>query len=110
MWSFDYNVCFVNAYFIVKILISLAIDHGNFIVAFGKAYNMEDACQVLHTISLGSDCVRLSIHDPLDDSAPLSISHSEMITVSDVVGAFIVWPKNLSLWIHGYIVKIKSQS
>ena len=63
MWSFDYNVCFVNVYLIVKILISLAIDHGNFIVAFGKAYNMEDACQVLHTISVGPKAFHPSFDD-----------------------------------------------
>jgi len=37
----------------------------------------------------------MSIHDLLNDNAPLPISQGEMTTVSEVVGAFIAWPKKL---------------
>ena len=71
------------------------ISVSNCVVASGKAYNTDDVGQVIHIVPLGYDCVRVSIHDPLDDNAPLPIPHSKMTTVSYVVGAFIAWPKKL---------------
>ena len=73
------------------------------------SYNTEDASQILHTVPLGSNYIRVGIHEHLDDNAPLPIPHSELTTVSDAFIAFIVWPRNLSLLIHGYIFKIKAQ-
>ena len=92
---------FVNALIIIwlsqggNILISLTTDIGNRVVAYEKAYNMNNASQVIQTAPLGSDCVRVSIHDQLDDNAPLPIPHGEITIVGDVVSAFVAWPKKL---------------
>jgi len=46
-------------------------------------------------MSIGFNCVRASIVDLLNENASLAISHCEMTTVGEAVGAFIVWPKKL---------------
>ena len=76
-------------------MVSLAIDHGNHVVVYKKAYNTEDSRQILHTMPIGSDWVRVNIINPLDENASLPIPHNEMKTVGEVVGAFIVLPKKL---------------
>ena len=49
MLSFEHHVYFVNVLIIIwlskggKILVSLAIDHSNHVMVYGKAYNTEDA-------------------------------------------------------------------
>ena len=73
----------------------MAIDQGNCVVAHIKAYNMGDSDQIIHTVTIEFDCVRVNIIDPLDENAPLLISHREMTTIIEAVGAFIAWPKKL---------------
>ena len=75
---------FVNALIIIWLsqggnlqIFFLDIDLGNRVVVYEKAYNIEHSGQVLHTVPLGSNCVRVRIHDPLDDNAPLPIPHRD---------------------------------
>ena len=79
MLSFEHNVLFVNTLIIIwlsqggNLSVSLAIDDGNCVVAYEKVYNMEDFGQILHTMPIGSDWVRVIIIDLLDENAPLAI-------------------------------------
>jgi len=54
-----------------------------------KNIQHEDSDQVLHTVIIGSEWVRVSIIDPLDENALLLVPHDEMKTFNDAVGAFI---------------------
>jgi len=88
MLSFEHHVYFVNALIIIwlshscNILISLAIVYGNCVVVYEKVYNMEGAGQFFYTVPLISNSIRVSIHDPLDNNAPLPIPHGEMTAIS----------------------------
>ena len=81
------------------ILVDLAIQHENRVVAHGRAYNTDDH-QIIHTGPIGSDNIIVNIVDPLDMDVLLPISRDEMTIIRDAIGNFVSWLKNLSPWIQ----------
>ena len=70
------------------ILVDLAIEYENRVVAHGWAFNIGDD-QIIHTRPIGSDNIRVSIMDPLDMNALLLILRDEMTTVRDAISSFL---------------------
>ena len=85
----------------------LAIEHGNSIAAYERAFNTSDD-QFLHTESLGSNDIRVSIVDPLDIDVLLPIPRDEMTTNGDAIGGLVSWPKKfITLDARVYLSKLK---
>ena len=76
------------------LLVTLAIKNDNHVVAHERAFNTGDD-QFIHTGPLGSDNVRVSIVDPVDMDALLSIPRVEITTVHDAISGLISWLKKL---------------
>ena len=72
----------------------MIIEHENRVLTHGRDFNIGDD-QFIHTESIRSDNVGVSMVDPLDMDALLPISRDEMITVHDAIGSFVLWPKKL---------------
>ena len=92
------------------LLVDLAIEHGDRVVAQGRAFNTGDD-QFLHTRPLGSNNLKVSVMDPLDMDALLSISYDEMTIGRDTSGGFVSWSKRLvtlDAWVCSSKLKYKS--
>ena len=76
------------------ILVDLAIEHENHVVAHGRAFNTDDD-QIIHTVLIGTDNIRVSIMNLLDMDALLPIPRDEMTTVRDAIDSFVSWIKKL---------------
>ena len=81
-----------HAYYMVVsggfILVDLAIEHENCVVAHGRAFNTGDN-KIIHIGPIGSDNIKVSIMDPLDMNALLLILRDEMTTVRDAISSFL---------------------
>ena len=76
------------------ILVDLAIEHENRVVAHGRTFNTGDD-QIIHTGPIRSDNIRVNIMDPSDMDDLLPISRDEMTIVRDAIGSFVPWLKKL---------------
>ena len=90
--------------------VTLAIKNGNHVIVHGRAFSTRND-QFIRIGPLGSGNVRVSIVDPVDMDALLSIPRDKTTTVRDAIGGFVSWPKKLvtlDAWVRLSNLKYKS--
>ncbi|GMN27565.1 hypothetical protein TIFTF001_051601 [Ficus carica] len=71
------------------------INGGNVLVAIGRAYMDCVPTDIVHGIPLGEGNVRVTISVPKLKRVLLLIPTNEAISIEEVVGGFVAWPKKL---------------
>ncbi|KAL8548275.1 hypothetical protein ACS0TY_007556 [Phlomoides rotata] len=77
-------------------LVALTLGSSNAVVAYGTVVAMYKLGSKLHGAPFPENCMRVSIDEAVDESAPLPIPiPSECENIGDAVGSHVAWPEHL---------------
>ena len=79
----------------------MAIQSCDHIVAHGRIVNQATNNMIIHREPLPKSCIQVAIDFVMDDTVLLPIPVCDkLVTIFDVVGSHVAWPKDLILpWV-----------